>query len=108
MKRLIGLVVVVVILLVGGGLTAQLVANQDQPPVPVLRTTNNPEGAVQDVAPWQAEQFFLFVGFVIFNLVGIGATIAIIMWFADRGLRRSRAEAGIAPGGAKRGGRGRG
>lgn len=103
MKRIIGIAVVVAILLVGGGLTAQLIASNNQTPLPALRQTDNPEGSVKDIVPWQAEQFFLAVGFILVNLIGIGVTIAAIMWFLDRGVRTSRAEAGITD--AKKGGR---
>lgn len=93
MKRLAFLVVLVVILLVGGGLTAQLVAMNNASPLPILQQTADPDASVSQVLPWKADQFFLLVGFILFNLIGMAATIAIVMWFLDRGLRKSRAEA---------------
>jgi hypothetical protein len=85
------LVVVIVLLLLGGGLTAQL-ANADISQIlPIIRQTNVPEASFIDPAPWQAQQFIILVGFILFNLVGIGATIAIIMWLLDRQVRLSKA-----------------
>lgn len=93
MKRLVGVVVILFILLAGGGLTAQFIANNGAAPLPVLQQTSNPEGSVSELVPWQTEQLFLFIGFILFNLIGIAVTIAVIMWLLDRGVRHSRAEA---------------
>jgi hypothetical protein len=92
-KRFTVIMALLVLLLIGGGLTTQLIANQGAAPMPVLRQTDNPEAAVQDMVPWKAEQFFLLIGFLIFNLVGIAITLAIVFWLIDRGIRRSRNEA---------------
>lgn len=86
-------VVVVVLLLIGGGLTAQLASQGQDSAIPFLiRQTDDPEGSRMDMLPWMAEQFVLMAGFIIFNLVGIGVTIALIMWFLDRQVRISRRE----------------
>ena len=85
------LVVVIVLLLLGGGLTAQLANGDLTSFLPVIRQTNVPEASFVDPAPWQAQQFILLVGFILFNMVGIGATIALIMWLLDRQVRISKA-----------------
>lgn len=95
MKRLITLAVIVVILLISGGLTAQLIANSNSP-VPILTQSENPEASVTQIEGWQADQFFLLIGFIVFNLVGIAVTLAVIFWFLDRGVKTSRAEAAKA------------
>jgi len=83
-KRLLIVVVVIVILIIGGGLTAQIASNGNQLAIPgVIRQTTNPDGSVLDMAPWKAEQLFLFVGFILFNLVGIGITLLAIFWFLN-------------------------
>lgn len=92
MKRLMGIVVVLVILLAGGGLTAQFIANNGAAPLPVLQQSNNPEGSVSEMVPWQAEQLFMLIGFILVNLIGIAITIALVMWLLDRGVKQSRAE----------------
>ena len=84
MKRLLIVVVVIVILIIGGGLTAQIASNGNQLAIPgLIRQTNNPDASALDMAPWKAEQLFLFVGFVIFNLVGIAVTLMAIFWFLN-------------------------
>lgn len=84
MKRLLLVLVVIVILIIGGGLTSQIASNGDQLTIPgLIRQTNNPDASALDMAPWKAEQLFLFVGFVLFNLIGIAVTIMAIMWFLN-------------------------
>ena len=85
------LVVVIVLLLIGGGLTAQLASSDIIQMLPIIRQTNVPEASFIDPAPWQAQQFILMVGFILFNMIGIGVTLAIIMWLLDRQVRISKA-----------------
>lgn len=97
MRAFITVVVVVVILIIGGGLTSMLIANEGSI-LPVLTTTNVPDASPTTVLPWKAEQVFLLVGFILFNLIGIAATLALVFWLVDRGLRRNRPVAGAATG----------
>jgi flagellar basal body-associated protein FliL len=90
------LVVIVVLMLAGGGLTAQLLSNSGSLDLPVLTQTVQPDASPTTMLPWKAEQFFLLIGFILFNVVGIAATLAIIFWFIDRGIRRGKAEAAAA------------
>lgn len=92
MRRLAFLIVALFILIAGGGLTMQLVSGGGSL-LPVLQQVSAPDASPTTVLPWKAEQFFLMVGFILFNLVGIGATLAVLFWLLDRGLRRSKAEA---------------
>ncbi|NDJ60083.1 MAG: hypothetical protein GYB67_03110 [Chloroflexi bacterium] len=96
MRGFITFVVIIAVLLAGGGLTALLIANDGGGILPVLTTVNAPEASRTVVETWKAEQFLLMVGFIVFNLVGIGATLAVIFWFVDRGIKRTRAEAASA------------
>jgi hypothetical protein len=85
---------VVILLLVGGGLTSQLIIGGGRS----LFITQSaiPDASTLAAAPWQAEQLVLLIGFVLFNLVGMAATIALVMWFLHRGVKQSRAtETGI-------------
>lgn len=91
MRAFIAVVAVLLILMIGGGLTAMLVANNGGGVLPILTTTNIPDASPTVVLPWKAEQFFLLVGFVLFNLIGMAATLALVFWLVDRGLRRNRA-----------------
>ncbi len=86
------LVVIIAILIVGGGLTSLLMSSEGGASVlPILPQTAQPDASTTTMLPWKAEQFFLLIGFIIFNLVGIAATLALIFWFVDRGLRRNAA-----------------
>lgn len=96
MKRLVAFAVLMIVLLAGGGLTALLVSSGGGSVLPVLQTVGSPDGSPMVVLPWKAEQFFLLVGFIIFNLVGIAATLAVIFWFLDRGVRQARKQAEAA------------
>jgi len=82
-------------MLAGGGLTAQLLSNGGSLQLPVLMQTVQPDASPTTMLPWKAEQFFLLIGFVVFNVVGIAATLAIIFWFMDRGIRQGKAEAAV-------------
>ncbi len=84
MKRLILLFAVVVILIVTGGLTAQITAQGGELKIPgTIRQTNNPDASALDMTGWKAEQLFLAVGFILFNLIGIAVTIMAIFWFLN-------------------------
>ncbi|MCL4248944.1 MAG: hypothetical protein KJ065_12430 [Anaerolineae bacterium] len=91
MRNLIIFGGLLLLLIIGGGLTSQLIANQSGTVLPVLTQTVDPNASPTSMLPWKAEQFFLLVGFVIFNLVGIAATIALVFWFLDRGVKRGNA-----------------
>jgi uncharacterized membrane protein SpoIIM required for sporulation len=99
------LVVVILLLLIGGGLTAQLANSDISQILPIIRQTNVGEASFIDPEPWQAQQFVILVGFILFNMIGMGATIALVMWLLDRQVRDSKAtppkEGAITPAPAK-------
>lgn len=97
MRRLITVAVLLFVLIVGGGLTMQLISSGAGSLLPTLTTTANPDASITTVTGWKAEQLFYLIGFIVFNLVGIAITLAIIFWFLDRGIKRNRARAGAAP-----------
>jgi hypothetical protein len=85
MKRVAFVLGVLLLVIIGGGLTAQIAQQGGRDAIPVfVIQTENPDASVFESAPWKSEQLVLFVVFVIFNLVGIGATIALIMWLLHR------------------------
>lgn len=97
MKRLLIVVVVIVILIIGGGLTSQIASNGNQLAIPgVIRQTNNPDASALDMAPWKAEQLFLLVGFIVFNLVGIAVTLMAIFWFLNWQIKSVNAKKSVA------------
>ena len=83
-KRLAFAFVIILILIIGGGLTAQIASNDNQLAIPgLVRQTDNPDASALDMTAWKAEQMFLFVCFILFNLVGIAVTITLIIWFLN-------------------------
>ncbi len=91
MKKLAILGILLVVVLAGGALTSYMMANDATIPVPVLTTTVQPDASTTIMLGWKAEQLFILIVFLMVNLIGIAVTIAVIMWFADRGIRRTRA-----------------
>jgi hypothetical protein len=94
MRRIMVMVVIVFLLLAGGALTVQIgqYNNRAESVVPfLLKQTSDPEASTFEAVPWQAEQLFWLVGFILFNLVGIALTIMGVMWFLNRGAARARA-----------------
>lgn len=92
MRRFTFFVVLIILLLAGGGLTSLLIATGGQV-LPILQQVGAPDASPTTMLPWKANQFFILVAFVLFNLVGIAVTLAIVMWVMDRGLKRGKAEA---------------
>ncbi len=93
MKQLIIVAVVIMLLIIGGGLTAQIASSGGNFSIPgAIKQTNDPDGSVFELSPWKAEQLFLFVGFILFNLIGIGVTLAIVFWLLHRAVKTVRAD----------------
>lgn len=92
MRRFTFFVVLIILLLAGGGLTSLLIATGGQV-LPILQQVGAPDASPTTMLPWKANQFFILVAFVLFNLVGIAVTLAVVMWVMDRGLKRGKAEA---------------
>ncbi|GAB4323373.1 MAG: hypothetical protein Kow00117_11890 [Phototrophicales bacterium] len=55
--------------------------------LPTLQQTADPAASTMAVEPWQAEQLFLLLGFIVFNMIGIAATIAFVMFVLHRNVR---------------------
>jgi hypothetical protein len=79
------LAVIVIILLVFGAGSAGIL-----PKAPVIMQTTDPNASVTMATPEQANQLFFFIVFVIINLVGAGATIAVLFWFLGRATNNAR------------------
>lgn len=91
MKRFAFFTVLVILLAGGGMLTAMLASGDSSTVVPGVKIqTENVEASVFEAEGWQLQQLVLLVGFLLFNMIGIGVTIAIIMWFASRGIKQAR------------------
>lgn len=92
MRRYTILIALLVLLLIGGGVTSLLIAQQGQV-LPVLTQVGAPDANPTVITDWKANQFFLMIGFILFNLIGIGVTLAVIFWLLHRGLKSSQADA---------------
>src|SRR5687767_4712517 len=93
-KRILFLVVILFVLIAGGAITAQFASDGTQS-LPLAKVqVADPEGSTLEVTPWQAQQFIFLTGFLLFNLIGIGLTIAAIMWFLNRQVTIVKAESG--------------
>jgi hypothetical protein len=92
--------VVLAVLAGGGALSAGLSQIESATSVPgAVVQTRDPEASPFMAADWQAHQFFLLTGFIIFNLVGIGATIALIFWFLSRQVASVKGDGNAGQGG---------
>jgi hypothetical protein len=79
-KRGVGLLAILLIIMIAGSvLTAGVWGG-----LPVMHQTADPMGSYFMATPGKAAFFFLVVGFILFNLIGMGATIALAMWFFNR------------------------
>ena len=92
MKRLMIVLAVIVLLIITGGLTAQMSSQGGTLSIPgTVRVSSNPDASALDMAPWKAEQLFLFVGFILFNLIGMGLTITVVVWLINWQVRKVKA-----------------
>ena len=83
--------IVIGILIVGGAFT---IASTGDPGnlIPFVQQSNNPSASTASIESWQAEQFFMLVTFLLFNLIGIGMTLAGIFYFISRQIVSTKAE----------------
>jgi hypothetical protein len=85
-RGLLLLIVLLALMLGGGALTANLLTD-----APTIIQSTDPNASVFEATPEQAAQFIFWVFFVLFNLVGAGATIAFLMWRGNVEVRRANA-----------------
>lgn len=95
MKRFALIIAIIVLLILGGAITANITSTNSNTLFPAaLKQTDNPDASVFVSTPQKSELLFLLVGFIIFNMVGMGATIAVVMWFLHRQVKSARASDG--------------
>ena len=56
----------------------------------ILQQVGAPDASPTTMLPWKANQFFILVAFILFNLVGIAVTLAIVIWVIDWGLSAAK------------------
>lgn len=87
MKRgILLLAFLVAITIAGGVITSGLTLE-----IPVIRQTSSPDASVFEATPEQANLLTIWIGFVLFNLVGAGVTIMILFWLGNREVARANA-----------------
>lgn len=85
MKRLILLIIIIAILGAGGTLTALTGNGWSPAAIPgAKQQCADAACSVFMAEPWEAGQLLLLVGFILFNLIGIGATLALLFWFLSK------------------------
>jgi ABC-type uncharacterized transport system permease subunit len=89
-RRLVILAFFILLLVIGGGLTSLLINGGTDILLPVLTTTEDPTASREIMQGWKAEQLFLLIGFIAFNIVGIAATLAVILWLLDRSIQNTK------------------
>lgn len=87
MRGVLILAALIIVVLAAGGLTAQL-ASFDV----AIHQTDSPDASVFTATPGQSAAFFVMVGFIVFNVLGAGLTLAAVFWFLNRQIIRSQAE----------------
>lgn len=75
----------VALIIIGGGLTSQLLTE-----VPIIVQSENPDASVFQATPEQANQFIIWIVFVLVNVVGAGLTLALIFWFGNKQVATAR------------------
>ena len=91
-ERLTFLVAAAFLLAAGGFFTSLFSGNELADILPFLQQTSNREASTLYAESWQTEQLFLMIGFILFNMIGIAATLAVVMWFLNRGVQTAKAE----------------
>lgn len=88
MKRLGILAGIFIVLLAGGAISANLLSSDF-----TIHQTTNPSGSVFTATPDQATAFFLVTGFIVFNVLGAGLTLAGVFWLLNRQVKVVQQEA---------------
>ncbi|NOG49168.1 MAG: hypothetical protein HND48_06755 [Chloroflexi bacterium] len=87
------LILILAILGAGGTLTALTGSDWSATAMPGAKVQcADPACSVFLAEPWQAGQLILLVGFILFNMIGIGATLAIVLWFLNKQVATVRAQ----------------
>ena len=79
MKQLGALALIFIVLLGGGAITSNLLSSDL-----ALRQTLDPSGDALTATPDQALAFLLVTGFIVFNVMGAGLTLALVFWLLNR------------------------
>lgn len=92
MKRGVAVLAFLLIITIAGGVLTANVGFE----VPTMQQTNNPAASFFEATPNQAVYLILMVGFILFNVVGAGLTIALLFWLGNREIKRADAMPNVA------------
>lgn len=98
MKKYAILAFCLMILAAGGVLTVIEQSGGISNFLPTLQQTADPSGSTMSMEGWQAEQLVLLIGFVLFNIIGIAATLALIMFLLHRTVKSVKVDGEVAEG----------
>ena len=85
MKALGTIAIVLLVLLAGGAITSNLLSSDL-----AIQQTTDPSGDFLTATPDQAVAFILVTGFIIFNVIGAGLTLTILLWLLNRQVKVAR------------------
>ncbi len=92
MKKYMFLIFFLGLLIAGGFMTTLSSTGGVGELLPFLRQTSDTAASTDYAEAWQAEQLFLMIGFILVNIIGIGATLAGLFWFLNRGVTVAKAQ----------------
>jgi len=72
----------VIVMIAGGVLTSNVGLE-----IPTLIQSDDPNASYFEATPVQATQFVLWVGFVLFNVLGAGVTVMVLLWLGNWGVK---------------------
>ena len=81
------LALIFIILLAGGAISSNLLSSDL-----AIQQTTDPSGDALTATPDQAAAFILIVGFILMNVIGAGATLALVFWLLNHQVTALRRE----------------
>lgn len=85
-RGILFLAVLVAVTIAGGVITSGLMFE-----IPTIRQASSPDASVFEATPEQANLLVIWIGFVIFNIIGAGSTLALLFWLGNRAVARANA-----------------
>lgn len=86
MRRNLTVIAFLLVIMIGGGVLTAGVGFG----VPIIIQSENPAASPFSATPGQATQLILLIGFILFNVVGAGVTLAVLLWFGSREVERAK------------------
>jgi hypothetical protein len=91
-KRGVAILALLLIIMIAGSVLTANVGFE----IPTMQQTNNPAASFFEATPDQAIYLLLMVGFILFNVIGAGLTVAFLFWIGNREVKRAKAMTNLA------------